>query len=144
MSEDKQLTVAELLARAGSDNRDGGASRPRRRRSLEDGGVSVAELTGSLKKVEAQPVESKHSSVPIDAPAEEPAPEKPAPEAEKDQAAEKPDPAQSEPAQPAEAQPVETRTVEARTAEAEKRPVAGPAGGWTSTSVLPWLRTIPP
>lgn len=68
MPEDKQLTVAEILARAQQDNPDAGARR-RRRRSLEEGGVSVAELTGSIKKVEARPVESRHSSVPIDAPA---------------------------------------------------------------------------
>lgn len=67
---DKQLTVAELLARAEKEN-PSAARRPRRRRSLEDGGVSVAELTDSFKKVEVKPAEVKHSSVPIDAPAEE-------------------------------------------------------------------------
>lgn len=67
MSEQKQLTVAEILAKAQQENPEAGTRR-RRRRSLEDGGVSVAELTGSLKKVEAKPVESRHSSVPIDAP----------------------------------------------------------------------------
>ncbi|MEH0147508.1 hypothetical protein V6D40_07525 [Corynebacterium sp. Q4381] len=74
MSEQKQLTVAEILAKAQQENPEAGTRR-RRRRSLEDGGVSVAELTGSLKKVEAKPVESRHSSVPIDAP--EPKVEKP-------------------------------------------------------------------
>lgn len=78
MSEDKQLTVAELLARAEKQNPGGASSRPRRRRSLEEGGVSVAELTGSIKKVEAQPAEVKHSSVPLDAPAA-PTPPKPTP-----------------------------------------------------------------
>lgn len=73
MSEPKQLTVAEILARAQKENPELGTRR-RRRRSLEDGGVSVAELTGSIKKVEAKPAESRHSSVPIDAPAEKPAP----------------------------------------------------------------------
>ncbi|GAA0211287.1 hypothetical protein [Corynebacterium riegelii] len=72
MSEPKQLTVAEILARAQKENPELGTRR-RRRRSLEDGGVSVAELTGSIKKVEAKPAESRHSSVPIDAPAEKPA-----------------------------------------------------------------------
>lgn len=67
MSE-KQLTVAELLARSG---KDGGSSETprRRRRNLEDGGISVAELTGSIPKVAAKPAESKHSSQPIDVPA---------------------------------------------------------------------------
>ncbi|MCQ4610588.1 hypothetical protein KBX14_09195 [Corynebacterium sp. CCUG 61414] len=78
MSEDKQLTVAELLARAQKTNPDVG-KRPRRRRSLEEGGVSVAELTGSFKAVDARPAEAKHSSVPLDAPAE-PTPAKPAAE----------------------------------------------------------------
>lgn len=68
---DKQLTVAELLARAEKEN-PSAARRPRRRRSLEDGGVSVAELTDSFKKVDVKPAEVKHSSVPIDAPADEP------------------------------------------------------------------------
>ena len=82
MSDDKQLTVAELLARAGKEKKDAdgapgrrGSSdkdaaekpRRRRRRSMEDGGVSVAELTGSFPKVKAKPKESKHGS-PIDEP----------------------------------------------------------------------------
>lgn len=71
---DKQLTVAELLARAGRDDKEGEAPR-RRRRSLDEGGISVAELTGSIPAVKEKPVESKHSSVPIDGPE----PEKPAP-----------------------------------------------------------------
>ncbi|MCG7232716.1 hypothetical protein [Corynebacterium propinquum] len=81
MSDDKQLTVAELLARAGKEDSDAdgtsggrarsgkeGSEKPRRRRrrSMEDGGgVSVAELTGSFPKVKAKPKESKHGS-PID------------------------------------------------------------------------------
>jgi len=64
MSDDKQLTVAELLARAGKEDSDAdgtsggrarsgkeGSEKPRRRRrrSMEDGGgVSVAELTGAV------------------------------------------------------------------------------------------------
>ncbi|WP_394281859.1 hypothetical protein [Corynebacterium sp.] len=80
---DKPLTVAELLARAGKEN-PGDSERPRRRRrrSLEEGGISVAELTGSFRKVDARPEEAKHSSVPIDEP--EPA------EAEKPEKAEEP------------------------------------------------------
>lgn len=77
MAEDKQLTVAELLARAREQNPDGAKpeerSTRRRRRNLEDGGVSVAELTGSFKAVQATPAEAKHSSVPLDEPAEKPA-----------------------------------------------------------------------
>ncbi|MCS4491264.1 hypothetical protein [Corynebacterium sp. ES2715-CONJ3] len=64
MSE-KQLTVAELLARAGKEEA-AEPTRRRRRRSLDEGGVSVAELTGSIPKVEAKPAEAKHSSEPLD------------------------------------------------------------------------------
>lgn len=66
MSE-KQLTVAELMARAAAEGREG-APRRRRRRSLEEGGVSVAELTGNLPRVTAKPEEPRHTSEPIDAP----------------------------------------------------------------------------
>lgn len=84
MADEKQLTVAELLARnakehAGAES-EGGSRRRRRRRSLEDGGVSVAELTGNLEKVTATPAQSKHSSVSID----ETAPVIPAPKQEED------------------------------------------------------------
>lgn len=67
----KQLTVAELMARAAEEGRAKDAPRRRRRRSLDEGGVSVAELTGSIPKVNKKPAESKHSSVPIDPPEEE-------------------------------------------------------------------------
>ncbi|OIR44030.1 hypothetical protein [Corynebacterium sp. NML130628] len=116
MSEDKQLTVAELLARAQKTNPDVG-KRPRRRRSLEEGGVSVAELTGSFKAVDARPAEAKHSSVPLDAPAE-PKPAEPAPA--KPVAAEKPlDP----PAPAANASPSEDETTQIRVVEDTKEPV---------------------
>ncbi|MDO4686156.1 MAG: hypothetical protein Q4A92_06365 [Corynebacterium sp.] len=65
MSE-KQLTVAELMERAAKEGR---VEAPRRRRrSLEEGGVSVAELTGSIPVVKAVPADSRHSAEPIDAP----------------------------------------------------------------------------
>lgn len=66
MSDDK-LTVAELLARR--DKERGGsaeaAERPRRRRrSLEEGGISVAELTGSIPRVKADgPRRGAHAAV---------------------------------------------------------------------------------
>lgn len=105
---DKQLTVAELLARAEKEN-PSATRRPRRRRSLEDGGVSVAELTDSFKKVNVKPVEAKHSSVPIDAPAEPaktPKQEKPA---EKPAKQEKPEEAVAK-AKPTQAPPAEDDT----------------------------------
>ncbi|QGS34718.1 hypothetical protein FOB82_06895 [Corynebacterium xerosis] len=82
MSEEK-LTVAELLARRNqeSGDSDGAAERPRRRRrSLEEGGVSVAELTGSIPRVEAEgPRRGAHAvaddddqvEVPAEAPVED-------------------------------------------------------------------------
>lgn len=101
MSEEKQLTVAELLARAGRDADSGEKPKPRRRRrNLEEGGVSVAELTGSIPKVPAKPAEARHSSVPIDA---ETTPEKPGPAAGDDKAGSKADnaaPAKSGPPAP--------------------------------------------
>ncbi|MCQ4614212.1 hypothetical protein [Corynebacterium pseudogenitalium] len=128
MSEDKQLTVAELLARAQKTNPDVG-KRPRRRRSLEEGGVSVAELTGSFKAVDARPAEAKHSSVPLDAPAE-PTPAKPEPAAEKP-AAEKPaaaKPAAEKPVDPpvakaAQDSPSEDETTQIRVVEDTNEPV---------------------
>lgn len=121
MSEDKQLTVAELLARAQKTNPDVG-KRPRRRRSLEEGGVSVAELTGSFKAVDARPAEAKHSSVPLDAPAE-PAPAKPAAE----KPAEKPKPVAEKPLDPpapaVQDSPSEDETTQIRVVEDTKEPV---------------------
>lgn len=70
MADKNKLTVAELLARdkkarGEKSGKDDKRSR-RHRRSLEEGGISVAELTGNLKKVEASPAEAKHTSVSID------------------------------------------------------------------------------
>lgn len=93
MADDKQLTVAELLAQSGGASKRGSKPR-RRRRSIDDGGISVAELTGSLRRVDAKPEQSKHSSIDIDEPAPVvPAPKQPAeaPEAKKPEA-KKPEP----------------------------------------------------
>ena len=94
MADEKQLTVAELMARNAKNRPEGATSSRRRRRSLEEGGVSVAELTGNLEKVKATPAEAKHSSVSID----ETAPVIPAPKKEEDKQAED---KQSEVKQPA-------------------------------------------
>ena len=54
---DEKLTVAELLARRNKERGEATEAddRPRRRRrSLDEGGVSVAELTGSIPKVRAE------------------------------------------------------------------------------------------
>lgn len=118
---DKQLTVAELLARAGRE-KEGDEAPRRRRRSLEEGGISVAELTGSIPAVKEKPAESKHSSVPIDGPEPEPRPEpeeeqepeveteqaapEQAPEPEPEAAAEvEPEPENEEPEEPEESAP---------------------------------------
>ena len=97
MADEKQLTVAELMARNAKNRPDGATSSRRRRRSLEEGGVSVAELTGNLEKVKATPAEAKHSSVSID----ETAPVIPAPKKEEDK---QPETKQAESKQPAAAQ----------------------------------------
>ena len=104
---DKQLTVAELLARAEKENPEA-ARRPRRRRSLEDGGVSVAELTDSFKKVDVKPAEVKHSSVPIDAPSDNPAPANPE--------ATEPEPAKVEAPKPEAPKPAASTSVKLRPA----------------------------
>lgn len=112
MAEEKHLTVAELLAR----NSQGEVPRRRRRRSLDEGGVSVAELTGSMKKVEATPAQPKHSSVDID----ETAPVIPRPEAAK--------PAVEEPAaaKPADAKPA-AKPADAKPAADKPAPVKAEA-----------------
>lgn len=70
MADKKKLTVAELLARDEKARGEKGGKDDKRsrrhRRSLDEGGISVAELTGNLKKVEASPAEAKHTSVSID------------------------------------------------------------------------------
>ena len=70
MADQNKLTVAELLYRnnkARGENESKKDNRSRRhRRSLDEGGISVAELTGNLKKVKASPAEAKHTSVSID------------------------------------------------------------------------------
>lgn len=89
MAEDKQLTVAELLARSAKERERRGsadtsaqeeegkeAPRRRRRRSLDEGGISVAELTGSIKRVKAEPSRSRHSEAADSASRVTPAPEK--------------------------------------------------------------------
>lgn len=60
MSENK-VTVAELLARRRAESGDA-STRPRRRRSADEGGVSVSELTGSIPVVEGIPHHDRHSS----------------------------------------------------------------------------------
>ena len=69
MSEEGKLSVADLLARQGGEQT---TLRPRRRRrSLEEGGVSVAELTGNLPVVDSVPEQPRHTSVPLDVEPEE-------------------------------------------------------------------------
>ena len=89
MSEEGKLSVADLLARQGGEQT---TSRPRRRRrSLEEGGVSVAELTGNLPVVDSVPEQPRHTSVPLDAELEEAAQAQPEDTDKADEAAAKPD-----------------------------------------------------
>ncbi|WP_420099329.1 hypothetical protein [Corynebacterium sp.] len=53
----EKLTVAELMARNAQDGARR-ADRPRRRRNLEDGGVSVSELTGSIPVVSDEDIDN--------------------------------------------------------------------------------------
>ena len=84
----EKLTVAELMARNGRKSADGAdeSSRRRRRRNLESGGVSVAELTGSIPVVTQKDVDEQKAA---DAAAQAPAERKPAPRVSR-RAAEKP------------------------------------------------------
>lgn len=132
---DKQLTVAELMARAQQENPDA-QPRRRRRRSLDEGGVSVAELTGSLKAVDARPAEVKHSSVPIDSdvkPADsaQPAqPAQPSQSAPSTQSASKPAASKKGDVKPEKAAPEAKTTTTAqaeKVAPAQPKPVEKPA-----------------
>ena len=59
----EKLTVAELLARNGRGSSESSTERPRRRRrNLETGGVSVAELTGSIPVVTQDDVDEHNAS----------------------------------------------------------------------------------
>src|SRR5699024_11090244 len=89
MAEDKQLTVAELLARSAKEReRRGsadtsaqeeegkGAPRRRRRRSLDEGGIPVPGPPASIKRVKAEPSRPRHSEAADSASRVTPAPEK--------------------------------------------------------------------
>ncbi|WP_448851671.1 hypothetical protein [Corynebacterium sp. 335C] len=93
MSEEK-LTVAELLARAGKEAAPSDGGRRRRRRSLEEGGISVADLTGGQPRVQAEgPRRGAHAAADADDAAEEPQVAAPAePEARDDEPAAAPEP----------------------------------------------------
>lgn len=108
MSEE-QLTVAELLARSGKSS-SGSGSRRRRRRSLEEGGISVAEFTGSIPRVTEKPEDARHTTSPIDSTADK-AEQEPQQEATK--------PAAKKPATPEVTQP-EAAKPQAKQPEATK------------------------
>lgn len=153
MSEEGKLSVADLLARQGVEQT---TSRPRRRRrSLEEGGVSVAELTGNLPVVDSVPEQPRHTSVPLDVEPEEAAQAQPEDADKADEAAAKPD----KPAKPTPAAD-ETKVIpkvkdqpEAKSAaepaakpaeEPSAKPAAEPAGPAVpavSTSFAPSERT---
>ncbi|MBY0794097.1 hypothetical protein [Corynebacterium parakroppenstedtii] len=70
-----QITVAELLARRAASRKNAGVAgepaddadvAPRRHRNIEQGGVSVAELTGSIPKVTDEHLESGGYEEPTD------------------------------------------------------------------------------
>lgn len=131
MADKNKLTVAELLARdkkarGEKDSKDDKRSRPHRR-SLDEGGISVAELTGNLKKVEASPAEAKHTSVSID----EDAPVIRAPKAvnatDADSAKKSADKPASQPAAKTAAQPAAPKPAPKTAAKAEPKDASKPA-----------------
>ena len=140
---DKQLTVAELLARAEKENPDA-ARRPRRRRSLEDGGVSVAELTDSFKKVDAKPAEVKHSSVPLDAPSDQPTPKpEPAPKPERTTFTKIERTPAAEPAEPPAPAATSVRVSPAPEPEAVVKQEPAPTPAEEDTNVFPVVKDEP-
>lgn len=154
MSEEGKLSVADLLARQGGEQT---TSRPRRRRrSLEEGGVSVAELTGNLPVVDSVPEQPRHTSVPLDAELEgalQAQPEdadkadkadKPANTEKADEAAAKPD----KPTPAADETKVIPKVIDQPEAKSAAEPAAkpsvepaGPAVPAVSTSFAPSERT---
>ena len=133
MSEEGKLSVADLLARQGGEQT---TSRPRRRRrSLEEGGVSVAELTGNLPVVDSVPEQPRHTSVPLDAELEEAAQAQPedvdkagnAEKADKPAKTEKADEAAAKPEKPTPAAD-ETKVIPKVKDQPEAKSAAEPAG----------------
>ena len=131
MADKKKLTVAELLARDKKARGEKGGKDDKRsrrhRRSLDEGGISVAELTGNLKKVEASPAEAKHTSVSID----EDAPVIRAPKAanatDADSAKKSADKPASQPAAKTAAQPAAPKPAPKTAAKAEPKAASKPA-----------------
>ena len=144
MAEDKQLTVAELLARSSKERERRGSAgaseqgtegkevpRRRRRRSLDEGGISVAELTGSIKRVQSEPARSRHSETDTSAAAA----------ASSAQAAKKPTqpsasnaPADSDTSKPADAKSVGAKSADAPAASAKTAPAEPASAAKPSTT----------
>ena len=144
MAEDKQLTVAELLARSSKERERRGSAgaseqgtdgkevpRRRRRRSLDEGGISVAELTGSIKRVQSEPARSRHSETDTSAAAA----------ASAAQAAKKPTqpsasnaPADSDTSKPADAKSVGAKSADAPAASAKTAPAEPASAAKPSTT----------
>ena len=136
MSEEGKVSVADLLARQGGEQT---TSRPRRRRrSLEEGGVSVAELTGNLPVVDSVPEQPRHTSVPLDAELEEALQAQPE-DADKAGNAEKADkPAKTEKADEAAAKPAKTEKADEAAAKPDK-----PTPAADETKVIPKVKDQP-
>lgn len=84
----EKLTVAELLARSGRTS--SGSGRRRRRRSLDEGGISVAELTGAIPVVEDTESEASTAPAPGDDKREQPTADRAEAGAKQAEKAEKP------------------------------------------------------
>lgn len=144
MAEDKQLTVAELLARSSKERERRGSAgaseqgtdgkevpRRRRRRSLDEGGISVAELTGSIKRVQSEPARSRHSETDTSAVAAASA-------AQATQKSKQPPtsnaPADSDSSKPADAKSVGSKSADAPAASAKTAPAEPASAAKPSTT----------
>lgn len=144
MAEDKQLTVAELLARSSKERERRGSAgaseqgtdgkevpRRRRRRSLDEGGISVAELTGSIKRVQSEPARSRHSETDTSAVAAASA-------AQATQKSKQPPtsnaPADSDSSKPADAKSVGAKSADAPAASAKTAPAEPASAAKPSTT----------
>ena len=144
MAEDKQLTVAELLARSSKEREHRGSAgvseqgtdgkevpRRRRRRSLDEGGISVAELTGSIKRVQSEPARSRHSETDTSAVAA-------ASTAQATQKSKQPPtsntPADSDSSKPADAKSVGSKSADAPAASAKTAPAEPASAAKPSTT----------
>ncbi|TYT20827.1 hypothetical protein FYJ86_08965 [Corynebacterium urealyticum] len=114
----EKLTVAELLARSGRTSSDSG--RRRRRRSLDEGGISVAELTGAIPVVEDTESEASTAPAPGDDKREQPTADRAEAGAKQAEKAEKPQQSKAAEEKAAAKKAAEEKAKKAKEAAAKK------------------------